>query len=81
MTEQEILNLKFYCNDLNREVTIGEYFKELLQALWIEEESFSGKRPFGNSGWQSEVEQVLYEQANIEESNLTETVIKLIWDL
>lgn len=32
--------------------TVRQYFKELLIALLIEEEGFSGKRPFGNSGWQ-----------------------------
>lgn len=32
--------------------TVRQYFKELLCSLLIEEESFSGKRPFGNSGWQ-----------------------------
>ena len=35
--------------------TIGEYLKTLLLTLWVEEESFSGKRPFGNSGWQYEI--------------------------
>lgn len=32
--------------------TIREYLKELLLELWEEKESFSGKRPFGNSGWE-----------------------------
>jgi hypothetical protein len=27
------------------------YIKLLLLTLWEEKESFSGKRPFGNSGW------------------------------
>jgi len=31
--------------------TIGEYLKTLLLTLWREGEGFSGKRPFGNSGW------------------------------
>lgn len=35
--------------------TIGEYLKILLLTLWDKEEGFSGKRPFGNSGWQYEV--------------------------
>jgi len=35
--------------------TIGQYLSKLLIALWDENESFSGKRPFGNSGWQYEV--------------------------
>lgn len=32
-------------------VTIKDYMKALLVELWTEEEGFSGKRPFGNSGW------------------------------
>jgi len=35
--------------------TIGEYLGYLLLKLWEEEEGFSGKRPFGNSGWQGVV--------------------------
>jgi hypothetical protein len=35
--------------------TIGDYLRELLRKLWNEGESFSGKRPFGNSGWEHEI--------------------------
>lgn len=35
--------------------TIGEYLIGLLFALWEEKEGFSGKRPFGNSGWDGEL--------------------------
>ena len=31
--------------------TIREYLKALLREVWTEQEGFSGKRPFGNSGW------------------------------
>ena len=31
--------------------TVRSYLKTLLTRLWEEEELFSGKRPFGNSGW------------------------------
>lgn len=31
--------------------SIKQYLKLLLERVWQEEESFSGKRPFGNSGW------------------------------
>ena len=34
---------------------IKEYLKKLLLGVWIKEESFNGKRPFGNSGWKYEV--------------------------
>ena len=32
--------------------SLREYFKLMLQAVFDEDEGFSGKRPFGNSGWQ-----------------------------
>ncbi len=54
MTQEEAnaaLDLPIPENDAQAE-TVREYFKELLTTLLIEEESFSGKRPFGNSGWQ-----------------------------
>lgn len=36
-------------------VTLGTYLGSLLLTLWEEEEGFSGKRPFGNSGWKNDV--------------------------
>lgn len=41
-------------NDIGAK-TIGEYFEKLLLTLWDEQEEFSGKRPFGNSGWEYDV--------------------------
>lgn len=35
--------------------TVRQYLTKLLEELWREEEGFSGKRPFGSSGWQSDV--------------------------
>lgn len=35
--------------------TIKEYLVKLLSELWREGEGFSGKRPFGNSGWEYEL--------------------------
>lgn len=55
MNVHAILGLRFDSDDLERSVTIREYLVELLTHLWIEGESFSGKRPFGNSGWQSDL--------------------------
>lgn len=34
---------------------IRVYFKQLLRTLLDEGEGFSGKRPFGNSGWEYEL--------------------------
>ena len=59
MTYKEILELEFISIDLNRKISIKEYLKELLKTLWKEGEGFSGKRPFGNSGWQSDIVYVL----------------------
>lgn len=55
MEISEIAELEFYSSDLNELLTIREYLKTLLKTLWIEGEEFSGKRPFGNSGWQFEL--------------------------
>ncbi len=32
--------------------TVLDYLRELLELLWQEQDGFSGKRPFGNSGWE-----------------------------
>jgi len=47
---QEILALWMPPNDADA-TTVREYLRGLLSKLWAEEESFSGKRPFGNSCW------------------------------
>lgn len=53
---EQAKNLSFDSSDLNRELTIKEWLKTLLVTLLIEDEGFSGKRPFGNSGWTGDVE-------------------------
>jgi hypothetical protein len=35
--------------------SLGEYLLELSRQVWIENEGFSGKRPFGNGGWEFDV--------------------------
>lgn len=39
--------------------SIGVFLTRLLLVLWNEGESFSGKRPFGNSGWEHQVYEAL----------------------
>lgn len=51
--------VRFQSSDLGREVSVLEWLKELLVTLLVEEEGFSGKRPFGNSGWQQDAEVAL----------------------
>lgn len=46
------LDLRFECYELDRVASIREYLHALLTELWREGEGFSGKRPFGNSGWE-----------------------------
>lgn len=45
-----ILEIPMQENDAKAK-TIADYLRALLRQLWEEGESFSGKRPFGNSGW------------------------------
>lgn len=54
MRDMKILDLPMQENDAGA-ATVRDYLRKLLSTLWREEESFSGKRPFGNSGWQHEV--------------------------
>lgn len=35
--------------------TVRGYLLELLEMVWVEEDGFSGKRPFGDSGWKHEI--------------------------
>jgi hypothetical protein len=44
------LETRFDC-DIGDDITIRDYLRTLLMTLWEEGEGFSGKRPFGNSGW------------------------------
>lgn len=48
---QTVLELPLESNDAGAK-TVKEYLVKLLETVWVEEEGFSGKRPFGNSGWQ-----------------------------
>ena len=59
MSIEKINQSKFYCEDLSCEITIKDYLKRLLITLWKEKDQFSGKRPFGNGGWDYEIYKVL----------------------
>jgi len=56
-----ILDLEMVENEIEAK-TVRDYLKQLLSAVWEEEESFSGKRPFGNSGWKYEIYHTLAHQ-------------------
>ncbi len=66
MDYEEILNYEFESPDFEQTVTIKLYLRELLVTLWREREGFSGKRPFGNSGWEYDLYKVLIECGAIE---------------
>ena len=51
---RQVLAIEMQENDAGAE-TIKEYLTELLLRVWEEDEGFSGKRPFGNSGWWTEL--------------------------
>lgn len=51
MSALDVLNLPMQENDAEA-ATVREYLVALLDQLWSRGEGFSGKRPFGNSGWQ-----------------------------
>lgn len=50
----DALDIRFD-SDAGDDLTIRGYLRELLTTLWSEGEGFSGKRPFGNSGWSSDL--------------------------
>lgn len=52
---KNVLNHKFYSHDHQEELTVRKYLVLLSREVWEQEDRFSGKRPFGNSGWQFEV--------------------------
>ena len=60
----KILSTPMRENDAEAD-TIGDYITSLALGAWIGEESFSGKRPFGNSGWKHEIYGALAEHGFI----------------
>lgn len=50
----KILAVPLPTNDANAE-TVRDFLVALVREVWREDECFDGKRPFGNSGWKSEV--------------------------
>jgi hypothetical protein len=65
----EALEIRFD-SDAGDDLTVREYLRTLLTTLWEEEEGFSGKRPFGNSGWKYELYRPLIAAGLIEGGTL-----------
>lgn len=61
----------FYCDELGKEVTIGDWWKAMMLELNREEEGFSGKRPLGNSSWKHDA-QIALVQAGLIEGEIDE---------
>jgi len=51
-TPQQVLDLPLSPDNDSGAATVRGYLVKLLETLWREGEGFSGKRPFGNSGWE-----------------------------
>lgn len=49
-----VLDLPMDDNDSGAR-TVRGYLTALLETLWREEDSFSGKKPFGNGGWKHDL--------------------------
>jgi hypothetical protein len=48
------LELRFD-SDIGDDLTVRQWLHKLLTRVWADQESFSGKRPWGNSGWDCDV--------------------------
>lgn len=55
----DVLNTIIADCDVGKNITVRHYLVELLLTLWVEGEQFSGKRPFGNSGWEYDIYKAL----------------------
>lgn len=66
-TTDDVLNCEMEQPNDAQAATIRDYLKALLLAVWDEAEGFSGKRPFGNSGWMYDV------YASLERAGLART--------
>ncbi|GAA2346775.1 hypothetical protein [Dactylosporangium salmoneum] len=60
-TPQQILNLRLDPDNDSGADTVRGYLVALLAAIWHDGEGFSGKRPFGNSGWQGDFDKAFIE--------------------
>ena len=59
------------CHGLGDAQTVRDFFINAMVELWNEGEGFSGKRPFGDSGWDYEIAKSLV-AAGIVEGKLDE---------
>lgn len=63
---QQVLALPMPDDNDAGAATIGDCLVKLLATLWDEKEGFDGKRPFGNSDWDSDLVAALIQAGAIE---------------
>lgn len=54
-TARQVLNLPMPDGNDANAATIRDYLIALVRQVWAEQDGFSGKRPFGNSGWDNDL--------------------------
>lgn len=54
-SKKSALDVRIKESDAGDNISVRDYLYRLLCDLWIKEDSFNSKRPFGNSGWRHEV--------------------------
>ncbi len=74
----DVLSTPMQDNDADAK-TVGEYLLALARQVWIEDEGFSGKRPFGNSDWKSDVYGALV-RGGVVEGELMDDYDEIAWD-
>ena len=77
-TLADALEIRFD-SDVGDDVTVRQYLHELLRTLWEEQECFSGKRPFGNSGWDHDLYGPLAKAGLIDLGPLDEDGMPVNW--
>ena len=60
----DVLDIPLGDNDADA-ATVRGYFKAQLRMLWRKGEGFSGKRPFGNSGWEYDLDAALIQAGRV----------------
>jgi hypothetical protein len=58
---RQIKDIEFHSQELDSQITIGDFLIELLATLWTKKDQFSGKRPFGKSSWEYDLYSALVE--------------------
>jgi len=80
LAPKQLLDHQFIITEMNGPSTLRYYLLALLATLWTEADGFSGKRPFGDSGWQGQLEDDMTEAGLLEGvSSFDEVIINCIW--